>query len=72
MIADIEDFEKAHNEKLKKLSKEEQAKAGLRKLAQELEVNKGQISEPEGLASGAIDADGKMIIDLGEETENDQ
>lgn len=68
----IKDFDAAHNEKLKKLSKEERAKAGLKKLAQELEVNKDKIKEPEGLASGATDKNGKMIIDLDEDCEDDR
>jgi len=63
----IKNFDKAHNEKLKELSREERAKAGLKKLAQEMEANKGKDEEPKGLASGASDKDGKMIIDLDED-----
>lgn len=68
----IKDFDTAHKEKLQKLSKEERVKAGLKKLAQELEANKDKIKEPEGLASGATDKNGKMIIDLDEDYEDDQ
>ena len=68
----ITDFDTAHNEKLKHLSKEERAKAGLKKLAQEIEANKDKIKEPEGLASGATDEDGKMIIDSDEDCDHDQ
>ncbi|WHI49411.1 hypothetical protein ACJJIQ_10525 [Microbulbifer sp. ANSA003] len=60
----IKDFNTAHDEKLKGLSKEERAKAGLKKLAQQMRAEKGKIKEPEGLASGKSDKDGKMIIDL--------
>lgn len=62
-----EDFDIAHNEKLKRLSKEERAKAGLKKLAQVLATDSGQIREPRGLASGASDPAGKMIIELAED-----
>lgn len=72
MSKKIEDFDTAHNKKLKRLSKEERAKAGLKKLAQELEANRDKIKEPEGLASGKTDKDGKMIIDLDEDYEDDQ
>lgn len=72
MSNEIKDFDTAYNEKLKKLSKEERAKAGLKKLAQELEANKDKIKEPEGLASGATDKNGKMIIDLDEDYEDDR
>ncbi|MFS1525619.1 hypothetical protein ACL7TT_16150 [Microbulbifer sp. 2304DJ12-6] len=68
----IKDFNAAHNEKLKRLSKEERAKAGLKKLTQEMKVNKDKIKEPEGLASGKRDKDGKMIIDLKEEHDDEQ
>ena len=68
----INDFDTAHKEKLQKLSKEERVKAGLKKLAQELEANKDKIKEPEGLASSATDKNGKMIIDLDEDYEDDQ
>jgi len=72
MSNEIKDFDTAYNEKLKKLSKEERAKAGLKKLAQEMEANKDKIKEPEGLASGATDKNGKMIIDLDEDYEDDR
>jgi hypothetical protein len=62
----IKDFNTAHDAKLKKLSKEERAKAGLKKLAQQMKADKGKIKEPEGLASGKSAKDGKMIIDLDE------
>lgn len=71
MANNIENFDTAYNEKLKGLSKEERAKAGLKKLAQELETNKNKIQEPKGLASGAIDKNGKMIIDLEEDYSNE-
>ena len=61
MSDNIKNFNAAHNEKLKLLSKEERAKAGLKKLAQQLDVNMDEKKEPEGLASGATDKDGKMI-----------
>lgn len=70
MSDEIKDFDAAYNEKLKKLSKEERAKAGLKKLAQEMEAGKDKIKEPEGLASGATDKNGKMIIDLDEDCED--
>lgn len=68
----IEDFNAAHDETLKHLSKEERAKAGLKKLAQEMEANKDKTDEPEGLASGATDKDGKMLVDLDEDYEDEQ
>ena len=68
----IKDFNAAHNKKLKHLSKEERARAGLKKLAQELEANKDNTKEPEGLTSGAMDKDGKMIVDLDEDYEDEQ
>ncbi len=71
MSDNIENFDEAHNEKLKKLSKEERAKAGLKKLAQELEVNKDRCKEPKGLASGKTDKDGRMIIDLEEDYDDE-
>ena len=40
MCKKIIDFNKVHYEKLKLLSREERAKAGLKKLAQEFESNK--------------------------------
>jgi hypothetical protein len=64
MINNVKDFSAALDEKLKHLSKEERAKAGLKKLAQEMETNKDKIKEPDGLASGASDSNGKMILDL--------
>lgn len=72
MCNEIKDFNAAYNKKLKRLSKEDRAKAGLKKLAQELEANKDKIKEPEGLTSGATDKDGKMIIDLDEDYEDDR
>lgn len=72
MSSNIEDFNAAHNKSLKKLSKEERAKAGLKKLAQELEASKDSISEPKGMTSGASGKDGKMIIDLDEDNEDEQ
>lgn len=68
----IKNFDTAHNEKLKNLSKEERTKAVLKKLAQGLEENKKEVKEPEGLASGAADENGKMIIDLDEDYEDDR
>ncbi|USD19753.1 hypothetical protein MJO52_11735 [Microbulbifer variabilis] len=68
----IKDFNTAHDAKLKKLSKEERAKAGLKKLAQQMKVGKGKIKEPEGLASGKSDKDGKMIIDLDEDHDDER
>lgn len=73
MMSDkIKDFDSAHNEKLKHLSKEERAKAGLKKLAQELEANGDKCEEPEGLASGATDKNGKMIVDLDEDYDDER
>ncbi len=72
MSDNIKHFDTAHAEKLKRLSKEERVKAGLKKLAQELEANKDKIKEPEGLASGATDKKGKMIIDLEEDYDDDR
>lgn len=69
MTDNIEDFDAAHNKKLKSLSKEERVKAGLKKLVLELEKN--EIPEPKGLASGKTDKSGKMIVDL-EEDYNDE
>ncbi len=71
MADNIKNFDAAHNEKLKTLSREERAKAGLKKLAQEMEANKGKIEEPKGLASGATDKDGKIIIDLDEDYDDE-
>jgi hypothetical protein len=71
MTNNIEDFDVAHNKKLKKLSKEERAKAGLKKLAQELENNKDKIEEPKGLASGETNKSGKMIVDLKEDYDDE-
>ncbi|MET1255266.1 hypothetical protein [Aliikangiella maris] len=70
MTDKIKDFDAAFDEKLKKLSKEERAEAMLKKLAQEMEQNKTE--EPEGLASGATDKDGNMIIDLEEDFDDEQ
>lgn len=67
MCDNVKDFGAAHDDKLKQLSREERANAGLRKLAQELEANKNKLKEPDGLASGAIDKNGKMILDLDED-----
>ncbi|MGM8225343.1 hypothetical protein ACSV5M_02085 [Cellvibrio sp. ARAG 10.3] len=72
MSDNIKHFDTAHAEKLKRLSREERVKAGLKKLAQELEANKDKIKEPEGLASGATDKKGKMIIDLEEDYDDDR
>ncbi|MBH0055432.1 hypothetical protein I6F65_00485 [Pseudoalteromonas sp. SWXJZ94C] len=55
----IENFDAAHNKKLKSLSKEERAKAGLKKLV--LELDKNEIPEPKRLVSG------KMIVDFEED-----
>lgn len=68
----VKDCNVAHNEKLKRLSKEERVKAGLKKLAQELDVNRGNTDEPKGLASGARGKDGKMIVDMDEDCEDEQ
>ena len=72
MVDNIKHFDTAHAEKIKRLSREEKAKAGLKKLAQELEANKDKIKEPNGLASGATDKNGKMIIDLEEDYDSDR
>jgi major membrane immunogen (membrane-anchored lipoprotein) len=72
MVGNVKSFETAHNEKLKKLSKEERAKAGLKKLAEEMIRKGSEIPEPQGLASGATDKDGKMIIDLEEDYDDEQ
>ncbi|BFM11058.1 hypothetical protein R50072_12110 [Simiduia litorea] len=72
MTDNIEDFDAAHTEKLKHLTKEERAKAGLRKLSEAMEANKNGPKEPEGMASGATDKNGKMIIDLDEDKEDEQ
>ena len=71
MSNNVEDFDSAHNKKLSALSKEERAKLGLKKLAQELEYNKDKIKEPKGLASGNTDKAGKMIIDLEEDYDDE-
>lgn len=71
MTDNAKDFNEAHNEKLKKLSKEERAKAGLKKLAQELESNQGDYKEPKGLVSGKADKDGRMIVDLDEDYDDE-
>lgn len=67
MVNNIKNFDSVHKEKLKHLSKEERVKAGLKKLAQEMVANKNEIKEPKGLASGTMDKDGKMIVDLEED-----
>ncbi|WKD48518.1 hypothetical protein [Microbulbifer spongiae] len=67
----IKDFNTAHDERLKGLSKEERAKAGLKKLAQQMRKEKGKIKEPKGLASGKSDKDRKMIIDLDKDHDNE-
>ena len=64
MASKIKNFDSAHKEKLKGLSKEERAEAGLKKLVQEMDANRDDIEEPKGLASGATDKDGNMIIEL--------
>lgn len=64
MTNKIKDFDATFNKKLQSQSSEERMKAGLKKLAQEMEVNRDSIKEPDGLASGASDKKGKMIIDL--------
>jgi len=71
-MADVEDFDNAHNDKLKVLTPEERAKAGLRKLAQEMEANKNEIPEPKALTSGVTDKDGNMNIDLEEDFDDDE
>ena len=71
-MANIKNFDNAHNAKLKDLSRDERAKAGLRKLAQQMQANKDKVEEPKGLASGAVDKDGKMIIDLEEDSDDEQ
>ncbi len=68
----IKSFDTAHNEKLKHLPKEERAKLGLKKLVQEMKANKDKIKEPKGLASGLSDKDGKMIIDLEEDYDDEE
>ncbi|MFD1217507.1 hypothetical protein [Microbulbifer celer] len=68
----VKDFDVAHKEKLKHLSKEERVKAGLKKLAQELEANRDKIKEPKGLASGKTDKNGKMTVDLEEDYDDER
>lgn len=68
----IKDFDSAFNEKLKGQTKEERVKAALKKLAQEMEANQKAIKEPKGLASGATDKNGKMVIDLEEDYDDEQ
>ncbi|QIL91182.1 hypothetical protein GNX18_16405 [Microbulbifer sp. SH-1] len=68
----VKDFDSAHKEKLGHLSKEERAKAGLKKLAQELEASRDKIKEPKGLASGKTDKNGKMIVDLEEDCDDER
>jgi hypothetical protein len=72
MKNNIKDFDAAHNKKLDKLTKEERAKAGLKKLAEAIEASIDGPKEPQGMASGATDGKGKMIIDLDEDKENEQ
>lgn len=67
----IESFDSAHSKKLKTLSKEDRVKAALKKLVQEMEANKDTTEEPKGLASGATDKNGKMIIDLDEDYDDE-
>ncbi len=72
MADNIKNFDDAHNKKLERLSKEERAKLGLKKLAQEMDRNKDSLKEPQGLASGKQDGNGKMIIDLEEDSDDDK
>jgi len=59
-------------EKVGSQSKEERLKAALRKLSLEMEANQGSIKEPDGFASGAIDKNAKMIIDLEEDYDDER
>lgn len=72
MTNKIKDFDATFNKKLQSQSSEERMKAGLKKLAQEMEVNRDSIKEPDGLASGASDKKGKMIIDLEVDYDDEQ
>jgi len=72
MTNKIKDFDATFNKKLQSQSSEERMKAGLKKLAQEMEVNRDSIKEPDGLASGTSDKKGKMIIDLEVDYDDEQ
>lgn len=72
MTNKIKDFDATFNKKLQSQSSEERMKAGLKKLAQEMEANRDSIKEPDGLASGTSDKKGKMIIDLEEDYDDEQ
>ena len=71
MTSNVKDFEKAHQKKLKELSKEERIKANLNKLAQKMESDKENTEEPDGLASGKVGKDGRMIIEMDEEDDSE-
>ncbi len=72
MSNNIESFDDAHKKKLQNLSKEERAKLELKKLAQEIHENKDSIKEPKGLTSGKQGPNGKMIIDLEEDYDDEK
>lgn len=72
MTNKIKDFDAAFNKKFQAQSSEERLKAALKKLAQEMEANRDLIKEPDGLASGASDKKGKMIIDLEVDYDDEQ
>ncbi len=72
MSKNVNDFSAAHNEKIKQLSRTERAKAGVKRLVQEMEVSKDDTDEPIGMASGAVDKDGQMIIGQDEEEDNER
>lgn len=72
MSKNVKDFSVAHNEKIKNLSRTERAKAGVKRLVQEMEANKDDVNEPVGMASGIVDQNGQMIIDQDEDMDNDK
>ena len=66
----IESYDDAFRMKLTKMSKEDRAKAGLKKLVADLDLE-GE-SEPEGLASGESDVNGDMLMDMDEDFDDDK
>lgn len=61
-MADIKQIKDKQNEKLKGKSDEEKALAAARRAMEEMR-NKRHLKEPDQLASGKSDENGKMIID---------
>lgn len=61
-MADIKQIKDKQNEKLKGKSDEEKALAAARRAMEEMR-RKRHIKEPDQLASGKSDKDGKMIIE---------